>query len=55
MKIAVKGEVQMPMSLQIAENQIKILKSLLIKLPTATALVSMLDEAAIAEKSPGTD
>ena len=32
----------MPMSLQIAENQMKALKSLLIKLPTAIALVSML-------------
>jgi hypothetical protein len=30
------------MSLQIAENQMKALKSLLIKLPTAIALVSML-------------
>jgi hypothetical protein len=32
----------MPMSLQTAENQMKALKSLLIKLPTAIALVSML-------------
>ena len=32
----------MPMSLQTAENQMKALKSLLIKLPTAMALVSML-------------
>jgi hypothetical protein len=32
----------MPMSLQIAENQMKALKSLLIKLPTAMALVIML-------------
>jgi O-antigen/teichoic acid export membrane protein len=30
----------MPMSLQIAENQMKALKSLLIKLPTVMALVS---------------
>jgi TRAP-type mannitol/chloroaromatic compound transport system permease large subunit len=32
----------MPMSLQTAENQMKALKSLLIKLPTAMALVSVL-------------
>ena len=32
----------MSMSIQTAENQMKALKSLLIKLPTATALVSML-------------
>ena len=32
----------MPMSFQAVENQMKALKSLLIKLPTATALVSML-------------
>ena len=32
----------MSMSLQIAENRMKALKSLLIKLPTATALGSML-------------
>ena len=32
----------MPMSLQIAENQMKALKSLLIMLPTAIAVVSML-------------
>jgi hypothetical protein len=32
----------MPMSFQTAENQMKALKSLLIKLPTAIALVSML-------------
>ena len=32
----------MPMSLQTAENQMKALKSLLIKLPIAIALVSML-------------
>ena len=32
----------MPMSFQTAENQIKALKSLLIKLPTATVLGSML-------------
>jgi len=32
----------MPMSFQTAENQMKALKSLLIKLPTAMALVSML-------------
>ena len=32
----------MPMSLQTAENQMKALKSLLIKLPIAMALVSML-------------
>ena len=32
----------MPMSLQIAENQMKALKSLLIILPTAVVLVSML-------------
>ena len=42
MKIAVKGEVQMPMSLQIAENQMRALKSLLIMLPTAMALGTML-------------
>ena len=32
----------MPMSFQTAENQMKALKSLLIKLPAAIALVSML-------------
>jgi hypothetical protein len=32
----------MPMSFQTAENQMKALKSLLIKLPTAIALVSMI-------------
>ena len=32
----------MPMSFQTAENQMKALKSLLIKLPTAMSLVSML-------------
>ena len=32
----------MPISFQTAENQMKALKSLLIKLPTAIALVSML-------------
>ena len=42
MKIAVKGEVQMPMSLQIAENHMRALKSLLIMLPTAMALGTML-------------
>jgi hypothetical protein len=41
MKIAVKRK-YMPMSFQTAENQMKALKSLLIKLPIAISLVTML-------------
>jgi hypothetical protein len=37
-----KKKYQMPMSLQTAENQMNALKSLLIKLPTTIALVTMI-------------
>ena len=42
MKNSCYEEVQMPMSFQTAENQMKALKLLLIKLPATIALVSMI-------------